>query len=76
MRFLSANWGAPFYGEFWDPQFPRDQYVSIRMALWKVQELPTLPCSWNLQDREYPISLNMLITPEQELSSHRFDALN
>jgi hypothetical protein len=27
------------------------------------------------QDREYPISLNMLITPEQELSSHRFDAL-
>jgi hypothetical protein len=75
VRFLSTNWGAPFfYGEFWDPQFPRDQYVSIRMALWKVQDAH-IAVQVEHQDREYPISLNMLITPEQELSSHRFDAL-
>ncbi len=75
VRFLTVFWGPPaFYGEYWDSDFPRDQYMGIMMALWKMNNV-NIALQVEHQKRNYPISLNMLITPEQELTSDQFDAL-
>ncbi|SFJ49725.1 hypothetical protein [Thermoflavimicrobium dichotomicum] len=73
VQYLRTVWGEPFFlGDFWDSRFPRDQYSGIRMALWKMKGAHVV-LQVEYQDKELPISLNMLITPEQELTSHEFD---
>lgn len=75
VQYLKTVWSEPFFlGDFWDDGFPRDQYGGIiRMALWKMCGAHVV-IQVEYQDKELPISLDIVITPEQELTSHEFDA--